>query len=58
MNNHYHIGGSILALIAENYDKDFSYVAAWEYNKEIKESKLHKEDLEFKEVKLTSRSYK
>ena len=25
VNNHYHIGGSILALIAENYDKDFTY---------------------------------
>jgi len=39
-------------------DKDFSYVAAWEYNKNIKNSRLHKENLEFEEVKLTSRSYK
>ena len=39
-------------------DKDFAYVAAWEYNKNIKQSTLHKENLEFKEVKLTSRSYK
>ena len=39
-------------------DQDFSYVAAWGYNKNIKKATLHKEDLEFKEVKLTSRSYK
>ena len=29
-----------------------------EFNPDIKESKLHKEKLEFKDVKLTSRSYK
>ena len=39
-------------------DKDFGYVAAWEYNQNIKKSMLHKENLEFKEVELTSRSYK
>ena len=39
-------------------DKDFSYVSAWEYNKIIKDSNLHKEELEFNEVELTSRSYK
>ena len=39
-------------------DKDYAYVSAWEFNADIKESKLHKEKLEFKEVKLTSRSYK
>jgi succinate dehydrogenase / fumarate reductase flavoprotein subunit len=39
-------------------DKDFSYVSAWEFNPDIKKSKLHKEKLDFKEVKLTSRSYK
>ena len=39
-------------------DKDYAYVSAWEFNPNIKESKLHKEKLEFKEVKLTSRSYK
>ncbi len=39
-------------------DKDYAYVSAWEFNPDIKESKLHKEKLEFKEVKLTSRSYK
>tara|TARA_B100001123_G_C15319194_1_gene1027327 strand:- start:711 stop:2882 length:2172 start_codon:yes stop_codon:yes gene_type:complete len=39
-------------------DKDFSYVFAWEFNPNIRDSKLHKEKLDFKEVKLTSRSYK
>ena len=39
-------------------DKEFSYVAAWEYSSNIIKSNLHKESLEFKEVKLTSRSYK
>ena len=39
-------------------DKDFAYVAAWEYNSDINKSKLHKEELEFQEVQLTSRSYK
>ena len=39
-------------------DKDYAYVSAWEFNSDIKKSKLHKEKLEFNEVKLTSRSYK
>ena len=39
-------------------DKDFAFVSAWEHNPDIKKSKLHKEKLDFKEVKLTSRSYK
>jgi succinate dehydrogenase / fumarate reductase flavoprotein subunit len=39
-------------------DKDFSYVAAWEHKKNVQESVLHKEDLEFENVKLTNRSYK
>lgn len=34
-------------------DKDFSYVAAWDYNKN-----LYKEPLVFENVKLTQRSYK
>jgi succinate dehydrogenase / fumarate reductase flavoprotein subunit len=34
-------------------DENYSYVAAWDYNK-----KLHKEDLIFENVKLTQRSYK
>jgi len=39
-------------------DQDFAFVSAWEHNPDIKKSKLHKEKLDFKEVKLTSRSYK
>ena len=42
---------------AKRNDEDFSYVAAWEYNKD-KHATLHKEQLEFKNVKLATRSYK
>jgi len=38
-------------------DDDFCYVAAWEYE-EGKDHTLHKEDLEFENVKLQQRSYK
>ena len=38
-------------------DKDFAYVAAWEYEKAGKWT-LHKEDLKFEFVKLATRSYK
>jgi succinate dehydrogenase / fumarate reductase flavoprotein subunit len=38
-------------------DENYRYVAAWEY-KAPGEFELHKEDLEFSEVKLTQRSYK
>ncbi len=43
---------------AKRNDKEFSYVAAWEYTGDGKTPKLHKEPLEFKYVKLTQRSYK
>ena len=43
---------------AKRNDKDYAYVSAWEFNKDIGKSKLHKENLDFKEVELTSRSYK
>ena len=43
---------------AKRNDDDYAYVSAWEYNKDINKSQLHKENLDFKEVKLTSRSYK
>ena len=43
---------------AKRNDDDYAYVSAWEYNKNINKSQLHKENLDFKEVKLTSRSYK
>ena len=43
---------------AKRNDADFAYVAAWEYSGAGKEAVLHKEDLVFENVKLTSRSYK
>jgi len=39
-------------------DKDFAYVAAWEYTGEPKDAVLHKEELEFKDIELKQRSYK
>ena len=39
-------------------DENFKYVAAWEYKGEPKEAQLHKEDLEFKNIELKTRSYK
>jgi len=39
-------------------DKDFSYVAGWEYQGDNKPPILHKEPLKYEEVKMTQRSYK
>ena len=39
-------------------DKDFTYVAAWEYKGEGKEPELHKEALKFENVELKQRNYK
>ena len=39
-------------------DKNFRYVAAWEYKGEPKDAKLHKEELVFENVELKTRSYK
>ncbi len=39
-------------------DENFAYVAAWEYTGDNKPEVLHKEALEFENVKLTQRSYK
>ena len=39
-------------------DETFSHVAAWEFNGVGKPSTLHKEKLEFEEVKPSTRSYK
>ena len=39
-------------------DENFAYVAAWEYQSEENPQTLHKEQLEFENVKLTQRSYK
>lgn len=43
---------------AKRNDKDFSYVAAWEYKGEGKLPELHKEQLTFENVKPSERSYK
>lgn len=39
-------------------DENFAYVAAWEYKGDGQPHQLHKEQLNFEEVKLTQRSYK
>ncbi|MFW5972379.1 MAG: fumarate reductase/succinate dehydrogenase flavoprotein subunit [Bacteroidota bacterium] len=39
-------------------DENFSYVAAWEFVEDTAKPVLHKEDLDFENVKLTTRSYK
>ena len=42
---------------AKRNDKDFCFVTAWDYN-EGKKPKPRKEELSFKEVELSQRSYK
>ena len=39
-------------------DENFTYVAAWEYSGNPSKPKLHKENLEYKNIKLVQRSYK
>jgi len=39
-------------------DKEYAYVAAWEYKGEPADAVLHKEELEFKDIELKQRSYK
>jgi len=39
-------------------DKDFTYVAAWEYNGEGKDPSLHKEPLIFENIEVKQRNYK
>ncbi|HEX6160530.1 MAG TPA: hypothetical protein VF111_10220, partial [Thermoanaerobaculia bacterium] len=43
---------------AERNDEKFRYVAAWQYKGDANEPVLHKEPLEYEEVKLAVRSYK
>ena len=43
---------------ARRNDDKFTYVAAWEYKGEGNEPVLHKEPLQYEEVKLATRSYK
>ena len=39
-------------------DKEFAYVSAWEYKGDDIKPELHKEELEFENIELTTRSYK
>ena len=43
---------------AKRNDKDFAYVAAWEYTGKPAAAILHKEQLVFEEIKLVERNYK
>jgi succinate dehydrogenase / fumarate reductase, flavoprotein subunit len=43
---------------AKRNDKDYCYVAAWEFKGTDKEPELHKEPLTFETLKLAERSYK
>ncbi|QYJ68851.1 fumarate reductase/succinate dehydrogenase flavoprotein subunit [Flavobacterium litorale] len=43
---------------AQRDDENFAYVAAWEYKGKPSDAVLHKEELEFNDVKLVQRSYK
>lgn len=43
---------------AKRDDDNFAYVAAWEYTGDAKNPTLHKENLEFENIKLVQRSYK
>jgi len=43
---------------AQRNDREFAYVAAWEYSGEGKPHILHKEELKFEEVEVKERSYK
>jgi len=38
-------------------DEDFAYVAAWKWNGWEQEPELFKEELEFKDIELKTRSY-
>ena len=43
---------------AKRNDKDYTYVAAWEYNGEPADAVLHKEELNFENIEVKERSYK
>jgi succinate dehydrogenase / fumarate reductase flavoprotein subunit len=43
---------------AQRDDKDFAYVAAWDYQGQDKAAVLHKEPLVYEEVHMSTRSYK
>ena len=43
---------------AKRNDKDFMYVAAWEYKGDDAEPELHKEPLKYEEIEVKTRNYK
>jgi succinate dehydrogenase / fumarate reductase flavoprotein subunit len=43
---------------AKRDDKNFAYVAAWEYKGDPREAVMHKEELTFNDIELKQRSYK
>ena len=43
---------------AKRDDEGYKYVSAWEWTGDPGEAKLHKEELEFKDIELKTRSYK
>jgi succinate dehydrogenase / fumarate reductase flavoprotein subunit len=43
---------------AKRNDKEYAYVAAWQYSGEGKPHILHKEELKFEAVEMKERSYK
>jgi succinate dehydrogenase / fumarate reductase flavoprotein subunit len=43
---------------AQRIDREYSYVAAWEYQGEDRQHTLHKEPLVFENVEIKERSYK
>ena len=43
---------------AKRDDENFTYVSAWEYKGEPSDAVLHKEELEFNDIELKTRSYK
>ena len=52
------LDGTTQAGEAERHDGEFTYVAAWEYTGEGNKPTLHKEELNYENVKLSIRSYK
>ena len=52
------VSGKISEGEAKRDDDNFAYVAAWEFNGVGEKESLHKEELEFNDVKLATRSYK
>lgn len=52
------LDGTTQAGEAMRHDNDFCYVAAWEYTGMGQKPNLHKEELEYENVKLSIRSYK